>query len=539
MTSPEGQQHPTVLGEGLYRTDAFHRTPIFAVRPPGHPSDRPALLVQSWDDALALHGQATIDDINPAWLGRLISGSITASITPYRRIERLPRAHWVVVGPDGRHNSTAYDPLSGGAGPLPEEELHALIRGGLLSNLRLSLQGHAGPVGCEHSSGIDSNAIVGALRHGLGIAPERLYTFNGEGYGEDSLVDEFRQFHGLDADRAQPIRPGWQEGNVLGDDELLLKIGQLSAPPQLDGIHPDLRELAGAGGAVLFSGFGGDQGLSHNGANVATDLMATGRWRSLLRWSGSRRQALRTAAGRGLGLVSRRWAEAKIERLFAYRTQEGPHGWLAALLREEGRILFGPHLRLDYPYEADCYLSQGESIRRRSLADWVAMRAEEETRLAAALGIRKVFPLLDEQLIATVGCQDPLRHAMRAGEGRLIARKAFGPFLPPLLCSNPSKWREMVSSERREVQLIRQRVLASLVSRLRDGHHPLLERWWKLEEAWRLAETAVEADESAQGTETVLRVLFGIDTLRKVSLWLRWLEGERSSLAGIPLVRKP
>lgn len=536
---PHNDQGSDVLAEGSYRTDAFHRKPIFAVRPPGHPSDRPALLVCNWHDALALHGTLTIDDINPAWLGRLISRSTTASTTPYRRIERLPRAHWVVVGPDGRYNSTAYDPLSGGGGPLPEADLHALIRGGLLSSLRRTLQGHAGPVGCEHSSGIDSNAIIGALRHGLGIDPERLLTFNGEGYGEDSLVDEFRQFHGLDADRAQPIRPGWQEGNVLRDEELLLRIGQLSAPPQLDGIHPDLRELAGAGGAVLFSGFGGDQGLSHNGANVATDLVARGRWRSLVHWSGSRRQALRTAAGRGLGLVSRRWAEARTERMFAYRTREGPHGWLAALLSEEGRILFGPHLRLDYPYEGDCYLSQGESIRRRSLASWVAMRAEEETRLAAALGIHKAFPLLDERLIATVGCQDPLRHAMRAGEGRLIARKAFEPFLPPLLCSNPSKWREMASSQRREVHLIRQRALASLVSRLRDEHHPLLERWWKLEEAWRLAETAVEADGSAQGTETVLIVLCGIDTLRKVSLWLRWLEGERSSLPDIPLVRKP
>ncbi|MCT0231174.1 hypothetical protein KQ306_09975 [Synechococcus sp. CS-1324] len=517
--------------EGTYRTDAFHRKPIFAVRPPGHSSDRPALLVRSWDEALALHGKPHIDDINPAWLGRLISGSITAASSPYRHIERLPRAHWVVVGPDGHYNATAYDPLSGGAGPLPEQELHALIRGGLLSSLRRSLKDHSGPIGCEHSSGIDSNAIVGALRQGLGITPDRLHTFNVEGYGEDGLINEFRHFHGLDANQAHPILPGWQVGSLPSDDELLLTIGQLSAPPQRGEFNSHSKDPTIAEGMLLFSGFGGDQGLSHNGANVASDLVATGRWRCLVQWSGGHRLALRALAGRAPGLISRRWAEAKTERLLAYRTRQGPHGWLAALLSEEGRTLFGPHLRLDYFYEGDRYLTQRESIRRRSLASWVTVRAEEETRMAAALGIRKQFPLLNEQLIATMMAQDPLRHAIRAGQGRLVARKAFGPFLPPLLCGDPSKRRDLQSSQSREVHLIRQRVLASLISRLRAEHHPLLDRWWHLDEAWRLAEEAVHADDSPEGIEAVIILLYQTDALRKVSLWLRWLEGERSELS--------
>lgn len=39
-----------------------------------------------------------------------------------------------------------------------------------------ALAGWEGPIGCEHSSGIDSNAVLGGLVRGLGVAPERLHT---------------------------------------------------------------------------------------------------------------------------------------------------------------------------------------------------------------------------------------------------------------------------------------------------------------------------------------------------------------------------
>ena len=58
---------PMVLGEGLYRTDLFHRSPLFAVHPPGRYPARPALLVRSWEEALALHGRPTIAP--PEWAG--------------------------------------------------------------------------------------------------------------------------------------------------------------------------------------------------------------------------------------------------------------------------------------------------------------------------------------------------------------------------------------------------------------------------------------------------------------------------------------
>jgi hypothetical protein len=160
------------------------------------------------------------------------------------------------------------------------------------------------------------------------------------------------------------------------------------------------------------------------------------------------------------------------------------------------------------------------------------MRAEEETRMAAALGIRKEFPLLNEQLIATVLAQDSLSHAAQAGQGRLIARRAFAPYLPPLLCTDPSKWRDQTEAETKEMHMAWRQDIASMLTRLQTNHHPQLLRWWNLSEVWRLTEQALEADEPwlddpLKRGETLTSPSEGLETLLDVSLWLQWLEGER------------
>ena len=173
------RRDPRPLGPGLYSTDAFHRRPLFAVEPPGAGGgEEAAPVVASWEEALALHGPLNAEAINPAWLAALISDRKTADQAPYRRIVRLPRAHHVAIQANGSRQLAAYDPLAGGAGPLEPEALHALIRAGLLSHLRAALDGWQGPIGCEHSSGIDSNAVLGGLVRGLGVAPERIHTWS-------------------------------------------------------------------------------------------------------------------------------------------------------------------------------------------------------------------------------------------------------------------------------------------------------------------------------------------------------------------------
>ena len=207
MPLPLSSRDPRPLAPGLHRTDAFHRQPLFVVDPaPG--SGEPPRVVGSWNEAHALHGPACPADVNPAYMAALISGHHSADASPYRRIRRLPRAHQVIIAADGVVQASPYDPLAGGAGAMDAPDLHRFLRQGLLDHVRRSLEGHVGPIGCEHSSGLDSNAVLGALVHGAGLPPERLHTWSQEGGGEGRPLEQFRPFFGLVPSQCHRLVPG-------------------------------------------------------------------------------------------------------------------------------------------------------------------------------------------------------------------------------------------------------------------------------------------------------------------------------------------
>ena len=511
---------PQPLGPGLYSTDAFHRRPLFAVQPPGAGATQEAApVVASWEEALALHGPLGAEAINPAWLAALISDCTTADQAPYGRIVRLPRAHHVAIQADGRRQLAAYDPLAGGAGPMEPEALHGLIRAGLLSHLQGALADWEGPIGCEHSSGIDSNAVLGGLVRGLGVAPERLHSWSNEGGGEGPLLEQFRLFYGLRSEQVNRRGPGVAtppEGPEPLPDPLEL----LGAPAQIGGMLPALAAFQAAGAGVIFSGFGGDQALSHNAANVPTDLVAQGRWRELLAWmEGSPRRAVKTGLGRSLALRSPRFIQYKIRqrtRLFC-RTD-----LLERHLSEGGRQWLGPHLQQAHPWEINAYVPLRTSLCQRVLAPWVAVRAEEETRLAAAFGLRKAFPLLDERLIGTLLQQDPMHFGEVAGRGRLLARRAFEPFLPPFLVGNPNKEREGFEAEQAAMERSLPGQVGAALEALEGNLHPRVAGLWNWPEIRREVETLLRQPVSAK--KHLMGTLRALGTLQQVNGWLVWLD---------------
>jgi hypothetical protein len=514
-------REPNPLSAGLYRTDVFHRQPLFAVEPEQPKQGKPALVVRSWNEAHALHGPVRISDVNPAYVAALVSGNQNAQVAPYRRIRRLPRAHHVLVGADGMVRTSAYDPLAGGAESMDAETLHTFLREGMLDHLQRALQGHEGAIGCEHSSGLDSNAVLGALVHGLGMAPERLHTWSQEGGGEGTPLQQFRPFHGLlphQCHRFSSTDLQQQEG----DERLPSQLEVFGAPAQIGGNPLSVRLLCEQGCTLLFSGFGGDQALSHNAANVPTDLVAQGRWAELVQWMGGGRRALKTGAGRALALASRSWAEQKVLRL----TREFCHSdLLEHSLTAEGRSWLGPFLKEQYPWEIDGYLPQHQSIRQRVLADWVAVRAEEETRLAAAHGMAKAFPLLDEGLIATLLQQDPALFGESAGLGRLLHRRAFAPFLPPFLRDNPTKDRDPeggLEQWRRDLVIQQRDGLERSLAASADWH-PGLCRHWDLpairQETERVLASADPTMKEVMGTSRSLA------SMSQLSGWWQALEG--------------
>ena len=503
---------PQPLRAGVYRTDAFHRQPLFVVG---------THVVGSWNEAHALHGPAATSDVNPAYVAALISGHHSAEASPYNRIRRLPRAHHVVVEAGGTVHASAYDPLAGGAASMKPEALHHYLRQGLLDHVQRALQGHGGPIGCEHSSGLDSNAVLGALVHGVGLAPERLHTWSQEGGGEGAPLQQFRPFHRLLPDQCHRVSPD-DLGLQDAEDPLARQLQVLGAPAQIGG-HPfALRSLREQGCTLLFSGFGGDQALSHNAANVPVDLVAEGRWAELVQWMGGRRPALKTGAGRVLALASRAWAEQRVLRLTRDFCQSD---LLERSLTAAGRLWLKPHLQAPYPWEIDLYLRQHQSIRRRVLADWVAVRAEDETRLAAAHGLAKAFPLLDEGLIATLLQQDPALFGESAGRGRLLHRRAFAPFLPPFLRDNPSKDRDPeggLEQWRRDLVVQqRARLEGSLVAS--SDWHPALAQYWDLAMIRQDAERILASVDPTM--KEVMGTFSAMGTMTVLSGWWQALEG--------------
>jgi hypothetical protein len=505
--------------------------PLFVVDPAPGSGGQPQV-VRSWNEAHALHGSARPSDVAPAYVAALIGNNHNAAISPYRRIRRLPRAHHVLIGSVGELHTSPYDPLAGGAASMDADTLHLFLRQGLIDHLHRALQGHGGAIGCEHSSGLDSNAVLGALVHGLGLPPERLYTWSQEGGGEGPPLEQFRPFHGLlaehchrftPADHAAPTaNPGQVDSLAVANAQLSQQLAVFGAPPQIGGNPQAVALMAEQACTLLFSGFGGDQALSHNAANVPTDLVAQGRWAELVRWSGSRRQALKTGGGRMLALSHRPWATSKVHR----RTRDFCRSdVLERCLTAEGRAWLAPHLKNAYPWEIDNYLPQHHSIRQRVLADWVALRAEGETRLAAAYGIAKAFPLLDERLIGTLLQQDPVLFGEGAGRGRLLHRRAFAPFLPPQLRDNPSKDREPEGGlEQWRAELLTQRLqaLERQLQRL-EPVHPALLRWWDL------AAIRQHSERILANPDASMKDVFGTSQalahLQTISGWWQALDG--------------
>ena len=503
---------PQPLAAGLYRTDAFHRQPLFAVG---------SEVVRSWTEAHALHGDARPDDVNPAYVAALISSNHNAAAAPYTRIRRLPRAQHVLVGSDGAVHTSAYDPLAGGATAMEPETLHQFLRQGLVDHVQQAVDGHHGVIGCEHSSGLDSNAVLGALVHGVGVAPERLHTWSQEGGGEGAPLQQFRPFHRLLPEQCHRFEPGNGEGE-LGIDLLQQQLNVFGAPAQIGGNPQAVALLRQHGCTVLFSGFGGDQAISHNAANVPSDLVALGRWRALVHWMGGRRAALKTAGGRALALSYRPWAVNKVLR----RTRDFcSSDVLSRTLTPEGSKWLGPHLKEQYPWEIDGYLRQHHSIRRRVLADWVAVRAEDETRLVASLGMAKAFPLLDERLIAALLQQDPALFGEGAGRGRLLHRRAFAPFLPPFLRDNPTKDREPEGGldQWRSELISKQHQALERSLKATSDWHPALARYWDLEAIRRETEDVLaSAEPTMKGVMGTSRALA---TMKALSGWWQALDG--------------
>ena len=110
------------------------------------------------------------------------------------------------------------------------------------------------------------------------------------------------------------------------------------------------------------------------------------------------------------------------------------------------------------------------------------------------------------------------------GRGRLIHRRAFGPFLPPFLRDHPTKYREPEGGlEHWESQIIEVTKLALKHSCCSiNNWHPNLSNYWDIEMIRRETEDAMSSPKPTM--KSLMGVNRSINTMSALSIWWKALD---------------
>lgn len=433
---------PILLKAGEYKTDIFNRNPLFLVRKKNLMDKRNFFLVKSWEEAFALHGRASKEDINPKYISALISDMPRTNISPYLKIKRIPRSHNLILT-DSNYTCESFDPFN-----IKIERGDNLdIKNKLLNSICCGLRSAKKFVSIEHSGGLDSNTILGSIILGLNFPTKNIYTWSNYNKEEAISIDKCRSFFNLLPEKCISNFP-CSNLNPVKNSYMINKkiIDILGYPSQISNQVQKLEELKKKDCDVLFSGFGGDQGLSHNAANVPTDLLNDLDVVKFKNWMPSINIFIKELLTRSISIKNRNFVEYLVRK----KAQKGRYALKRILVKhltEKGKNLFLPYIIEDYPWESDRFIFQKKSIRKRISSDWISVRSEEETNLAKSYGLKKYFPLLNEEIISILLTRNSEDFGSDFGNGRMIMKNSFSEFLPSHLILEEGKFTNNVSKE--------------------------------------------------------------------------------------------
>tara|TARA_Y100000739_G_C20484311_1_gene407436 strand:- start:63 stop:938 length:876 start_codon:yes stop_codon:yes gene_type:complete len=290
-------------------------------------------------------------------------------------------------------------------------------------------------------------------------------------------------------------------------------------PHQLGGNTGAVKYFKNCSCEILFSGFGGDQGISHNGNNLATDLIKSFEIIEFFKWMDNPVKALRTMIGRTYGFINNEWQENKFSKKVSNIKE---NNLLVKLLTDAGKDWLMPHFSKEFINEIDTYSPLHDSIKKRCTSEWIAVRIEEETRLAAKYGIKKVFPLLDETIIGTLLNQDPKYFAEKYNLGRSIIRKSFSKYLPEILRTDPRKNREL-NNQWLEIERENQRNILNDLIEFSQSWNKNLKKYWDLDSLQILA---IDSHKDIKNTDInkSSKIIKSMRTINKLSCWFSELE---------------
>ena len=216
-------------------------------------------------------------EVDPAWLVHMGLGiTSTHESTPFLGMARVPGGHVLRMGDEGRQlrRYFSFDPHSPWSDNLDDawvSELQEQLWRAVADRLPDS-----GPVASEATAGLDSSAVIATLA-GRVTTPDRLQLFGCTWPGDpESLIRATGERYGV-ADIT--VNPAWED-NEYG--RLRESVASALGYPFSHGIAVELGSIylmcQRAGIDTLYSGLGGDHGVSHPAYQAVLEWIDRGKY---------------------------------------------------------------------------------------------------------------------------------------------------------------------------------------------------------------------------------------------------------------------
>ena len=296
---------------------------------------------------------------------------------------------------------------------MSEDNLHNQIRNKIIQKLNnLSISGNEN-IGIEHSSGLDSNSILGCLLKGTNIKRDILHTYSRKVNYETERINKLRQL--FDLEHKNCHYSFFQSD--LDESKRIIEI--LGFPPIMYHDIQALEIFKKYNCKYILSGLGGDQCLSNSGKNIIVDILSNGDYFLAKKWMGGYLSLLKYLIQKNsvLNNIKSRFKKNKLPR----------NKFIERLLSPEGINFLSPFLKKDINYSF--YPNHIDALKQGLMSEWLSLRYEQEKNLANAFGLKKEFPLLDIDLLSLVLKQDPMFFADNHFSGRKLLKNSMSIFL--------------------------------------------------------------------------------------------------------------